>query len=230
MKQSSKIVLGMLLIAAGVLWILDATGVFNFMFSTRGWWTLFIIVPSIFGLFGEHDKTGPCIGISIGVLLLLTVRDVISWHMFWQIAVSLLIIGFGVQLILCRSCRHDNCKAQDYKTITREGKNIRRIESAFGKQTISFAGEVIEGVDVQTSFGGLTLDLHGAVITDGAFIKLNVGFGSVVILVPEDLPIQVAVSSSFGGVADNRSVKLGSGSPSLIITGSVGFGGVEIRN
>jgi len=229
MKQSFKILIGLALIAIGVLWILDATGVFNFMFSTRGWWTLFIIVPCIFGLFNEHDKTGPCIGIGVGVLLLLTVRDVITWHMFWQIALALLIIGFGVRIILFRSGRHE-CKAQELKTVSRDGKDVRRIESAFGKQTVSFAGETVEGVDAQVSFGGLTLDLRGAVIADGAFIDLNVGFGGVVIIVPENLSVQVAVSSSFGGVSDKRRSWLGNGSPNLILTGGVGFGGVEIRN
>ena len=230
MKQSCKIILGLTLVAAGVLWILAATGVLNFSFSTKGWWTLFIIVPCFIGLFSDKDKVGPCVGIAIGVLLLLAVRDVINWHMFWQIAVALLIISFGVQLILFRSCHHAHCEAHELKTIVRDGKNIRRIESAFGKQNISFAGETFEGADVQSSFGGLTLDMHGAIITDEAFIDLNVGFSGVVIVVPDDLAVQVSVSSGFGGVTDNRRNKLGTGTPRLIITGSVGFGGVEIRN
>lgn len=229
MKQSSKLLLGLLLIALGVLWILDATGVFNFMFSTRGWWTLFIIVPCVFGLFNDHDKTGPCIGIGIGVLLLLAARDVITWHMFWQIAVAMLLIIFGVNLILLRTCRHAACKAE-FKTVSRDGKDIRRIESAFGKQTISFAGETLEGAEVHNSFGGLTLDLRGATVAEGAFIELNVGFGGVVIIVPEDLAVQIAVNSSFGGVSDKRFSKLASGSRSVLITGSVGFGGIELRN
>ena len=167
MKQSLKFLVGLALIVAGVLWILHVLGILDFEFSTRGWWTLFIIVPCIFGLFNEHDKTGPCIGIGVGVLLLLTVRDVITWHMFWQIALALLIIGFGVRIILFRSGRHE-CKAQELKTVSRDGKDVRRIESAFGKQTVSFAGETVEGVDAQVSFGGLTLDLRGAVIAETA--------------------------------------------------------------
>ncbi len=229
MKQSGKIILGLALIAVGVLWILEATGVFNFMFSTRGWWTLFIIIPSICGLFGNKDKVGPCIGLGVGVLLLLAVRGVIDWQMFWQIGLALVLIGFGVQLLLFRTCRHAACKAE-FKTVSRDGKNIRRIESAFGKQTISFAGETLEGAEVHNSFGGLTLDLRGATVAEGAFIELNVGFGGVVIIVPEDLAVQIAVDSSFGGVSDKRFSKLASGSRSILITGNVGFGGIELRN
>lgn len=229
MKHSSKLILGLVLVAVGVLWILNATGVFNFMFSTRGWWTLFIIVPCAIGLFENKDKVGPCIGICCGILLLLAVRDVITWHMCWQIGLALMLIGLGLQLMLFRTCRHD-CMAHEFKTVSRDGKNIRHIESAFGKQDISFAGEIFEGADVESSFGGVTLDLHGAVITEDAVIELKVGFAGVTIIIPENLPVQIAASCSFGGITDNRRVRLGSGSPSLIITGSVGFGGVELRN
>ena len=53
MKQSAKIIIGLALVAAGVLWGLSILGVLNFEFSTRGWWALFVIVPCIFGLFAE---------------------------------------------------------------------------------------------------------------------------------------------------------------------------------
>lgn len=228
MKQAFKICLGLALIVAGVLWILSITGVLNIEFSTEGWWTLFIIVPCLFGLINDKDKVGPCIGIAWGVLLLLAARDVISWNIMWQIGLALMIIGFGLQVLFFKKChRPEVC---ELKTVSRDGKNIRRIENSFGKQDISFAGEKFEGADVQTSFGGLTLNLKGANIADQAFIDLNVGFAGVCIIVPEDLAVQISVSSGFGGVSDNRYSKVGSGTPLLVITGKVGFGGVEVRN
>lgn len=228
MKQAFKIILGLALIAAGVLWILSLTGVLTFEFSTKGWWALFVIVPCLFGLINDKDKVGPCIGIGVGVLLLLAARDVISWNMMWQIALALMVIGFGIQLLFFKGCHHH--EASEIKTVSRDGKNIRRIETAFGKQNLTFAGEKFEGADVQTSFGGLTLNLKGAEITDQAFIDLNVGFAGVSIIVPEGLAVQIAVTSGFGGVSDNRYTKVNSGTPQLIIIGKVGFGGVEIRN
>ena len=228
MKQAFKIIIGLALVAAGVLWILSILGVLSFEFSTKGWWALFIIVPCLFGLVNDKDKVGPCIGIGVGVLLLLAARDVISWNMMWQIALALVIIGFGIQILFFKGCHHH--EACEINTVSRDGKNIRRIETAFGKQNLTFAGEKFEGADVQTSFGGLTLNLKGADIADQAFIDLNVGFAGVSIIVPEGLAVQIAVTSGFGGVSDNRYTKVSSGTPLLIITGKVGFGGVEIRN
>lgn len=228
MKNSFKVVLALALITAGVLWILGILGVFAFHFSTKGWWTLFIIVPCIFGLFSDVDKVGPCIGIGVGVLLLLATRGIITWNMMWQIGLALMIIGFGVKLLLFKDCCHQGvCECQ---TVSKDGKDIRRIETSFGKQNISFAGEKFEGADVQTSFGGLTLNLKGAEIADEAFVDLNVGFAGVSIIVPEGLAVRIAVNSGFGGVSDNRYTKVTSGTPVLVIIGKVGFGGVEIRN
>jgi len=231
MKQSLKIIIGLALIAAGVLWLLNILGVLCFSFSTRGWWALFVIVPCLFGLVNDKDKVGPCIGIGVGVLLLLAARDVITWQMMWQIALALIIIGFGVKLLLLKSfCHHDGGVCEQ-ATISRDGKDIRVIESSFGKQTLCFAGETFEGAEAKSSFGALTLDLRGATIVDGAFIDLNVGFSGVSIIVPEGLPLKITVSSGFGGVADKRRIKGDTAvSPTLIITGKVGFGGVEIRD
>lgn len=229
MKNAFKIAIGLALVAAGIIWVLSILNVFDFEFSTKGWWALFIIVPCIVGLFTDNDKIGPCIGIGWGVLLLLAARDVITWNMMWQIGLALMIIGFGLQLLFFKSCKHNHGVCEQ-KTVNRDGKEIRRIETSFGKQDISFAGEKFEGADVQTSFGGLILNLKGAEIADQAFIDLNVGFSGVTIIVPEGLAVHVSVNSGFGGVSDNRYTKIGTGTPLLIITGKVGFGGVEIRN
>ena len=228
MKQAFKIILGLALIAAGVLWILSITGVLSISFSTKGWWALFIIIPCLFGLINDKNKIGPCIGTGVGVLLLLAAREVITWQMMWQIGLALVVIGFGVQLLFFKKLNnHGVC---EIRNISRDGKDIRHIETSFGKQSLSFAGEKFEGADVQSSFGGLTLDMNGADIADDAFIDLNVGFSGVTIIVPESLSVKIAVTSGFGGVSDNRRNKVDNGSPTLFITGKVGFGGLEIRN
>ena len=229
MKRAVTIFFALLLIAAGVLWILQITGLFSFEFDARGWWALLIILPCVFALFTDSNKIGPCVGIALGVLLALAARDVITWNMMWQIFLALMVIGFGLQILLVKKgCPHGVC---EIKNVSRDGKDVRRIESSFGRQEFKFAGQKVEGIDVQSSFGGLTLDLRGAEIVGEAFIDLNVGFSGVTIILPENLPAIVSVSSGFGGVSDNRRVKPDvSGTPSLFITGKVGFGGVEIRN
>ncbi|MBR4822688.1 MAG: hypothetical protein IKZ71_06010 [Bacteroidales bacterium] len=229
MKQSLKFLVGLALIVAGVLWILHVLGILDFEFSTRGWWTLFIIVPSIFALFTQSDKVGPCIGIGLGVLLLLAARDIIDWSMMWQLGLAVMVIGFGFQLLFFKSC-HSDPKIYESKNISRDGKDIRHINSCFGRQYLTFSGEKFDGAEVDTSFGSLTLDLRGAIIDNDVFIDVNVAFGGMVIIVPEGMAVRISVSSGFGGVSDNRRIKVLDGSPLVAISGKVAFGGLEIRN
>ena len=228
MKQAFKIIFALALIAAGVLWVLSILGVITLTFSTKGWWALFVIVPSLYGLIADKNKIGSLIGVCVGVLLLLAARDVITWKMMWQLGLALMVIGFGLQMLFFKSCPYKG--VTEVKTISRDGKDIRHIESTFGKQECSFSGEKFEGADLESSFGGLVVDLRGAEIVGDACINLNVAFGGVTIIIPEGMPVRLAASSAFGGVSDNRRVKIDAGSPSLIINGKVAFGGVELRD
>ena len=83
---------------------------------------------------------------------------------------------------------------------------------------------------MDSSFGALTLDLRGAIVEGETFIDLNVSFSGVTIIVPDGMAVKVAVTSGFGGVSDNRRLRVQEGSPVVILTGSAGFGGVEIKN
>ena len=59
MKKVSNILWGILLIVVGVIWALNSTGVANINIFFRGWWTLFIIVPSIIGIVeNPKDSSG----------------------------------------------------------------------------------------------------------------------------------------------------------------------------
>ena len=62
MKKTFGIIFGILLIAAGALFAIEAFGIANINFSFDGWWTLFIIVPSIYGLITSKDKSGNIFG------------------------------------------------------------------------------------------------------------------------------------------------------------------------
>ena len=79
MKKVSNILWGILLIVVGVIWALNSTGVANINIFFRGWWTLFIIVPSIIGIVENPKDSSGYIFLAVGVLLLLGARDIISF-------------------------------------------------------------------------------------------------------------------------------------------------------
>lgn len=98
-RKISGIILGAVLIAAGVFYALDAMNILKINFSLDGWWTLFIIVPSVMGLISGKDKTGNLIALAIGVYLLLAARGIIEYGLIWKLLVPTVIILLGVKLI-----------------------------------------------------------------------------------------------------------------------------------
>lgn len=104
MKNLTRIIIGAILIACGVVYILGAFGIADINISLDGWWTLFIIIPCLNGLFTSKDKFGSFIGFAVGVLLLFAAQDVFEYDMVWKIIVPFIIIMLGIKLIV-KSCR-----------------------------------------------------------------------------------------------------------------------------
>ena len=92
MKNLSKIVWGLVLVAAGVLFGLNAVGVTDVKVFFDGWWTLFIIIPCFVGLFTGSDRTGNLIGLLIGVILLLCCQDIIDFSVIWKLVLPVVVV------------------------------------------------------------------------------------------------------------------------------------------
>lgn len=103
MKMNTKkwmgIIIGALLIAVGVLYLLQTLGV-DVSVSLDGWWTLFIILPCLNGLLTHKEKLWDLAGLAIGVLLLLAARDVIAYDLIWTIMVPVAVVALGIRMIV----------------------------------------------------------------------------------------------------------------------------------
>lgn len=99
MKKLTKILWGIVLIVLGVVFALNALNIANIDVFFDGWWTLFIIIPSVVGLVTDDDKTGSLIGIAIGVFLLLCCQDILSFSMLWKLGVPVIIVLIGLKMV-----------------------------------------------------------------------------------------------------------------------------------
>ena len=225
MKRNNKIIWGSALVVCGIIWLVCICLHINILFN--GWWTLFIIVPCICALIGNNDKTGPAIGLGVGVLLLLAEQNVIDWDMFWKIGLAVLVIALGLGMIFGN--RRKSTDIPTVKTLNRDGKNIRVVNATFGEQNLNFGGEVFEGADVNASFASVHLDLHGATINEDMEIHVDLKFSGLVIYAPSDLLVKVTAGSTFGGVDDKRRVVVTDHTHTLYISGSCVFSGIEIK-
>lgn len=223
MKKFTGIVLGALLVAVGVIYILGAFGIADINISLDGWWTLFIIVPCLRGLLTDKDKTGSLIGLAVGVMLLLAAQDVFEYDMIWKLIVPVIIILLGIKMI------EKSVVTKDTTPENRE-KGTKEHISAFDSKIIDYTGEEITVAKIAAIFGGAKCNLINAEITDGSQVDLMCAFGGADIIVPENVNIKVNTFCLFGGISDKRVIKnVNENAVTLNINGFCIFGGADIK-
>ena len=225
MKKSTNILLGVILILLGIILGLKALGIADFNVFFKGWWTLFIIVPAIFGLLTEKDKTGDIIALVVGVLLLLACRGVISFDLLAKAFLPALLILIGLSIIF------KDVLSNKIRDEIKENGIISSDSYAatFSGQKLNLANETFEGCTVDAIFGGVDLDIRDAKVKDGSIIKCSSIFGGINILVPENVNVKIVSSSIFGGVEDNRKIKNIDNKKTIYINATCLFGGVDIK-
>lgn len=220
MKRLTKIIIGAILVACGVIYMLDAFDVINMNVSLDGWWTLFIIVPCLDGLLTGKDKFGSLIGLLVGVLLLLAAQDVFEYDMVWKIVAPVIIIMIGIKLIVK--------SGSPKKTDTAAQKGQKESVAIFNSQTIDYSGEEI--TKIGAVFGGAKCNLTDAEIKDGSRLNLFCLFGGADIIVPENVNVKINTFCLFGGISDKRVIKAAEKDcVTLIINGFCIFGGAGIK-
>ncbi len=225
MKKINKVVWGIVLTAAGVLFALNALDITDIDVFFDGWWTLFIIVPCTVGLFTEREKTGNIIGVLIGVFLLLCCRDILSFSMLWKLLFPTIIVVIGLKMIFTGLFRN---KANEIiAKIKQNGGEAKSGCAVFSGCTLNYDGEAFEGAELTAVFGGVKCDLRNAVIEKDCAIQATAVFGSIDILVPEHVNVKVTSNSIFGGVSNKTAVR--KDAPTVYVNGNCMFGGIEIK-
>ncbi len=224
-----NILWGIVLVVAGALLGCRAAGLIDSdVIFFDGWWTLFIIVPcAICAITEKGHRVGNLIGLIVGVLLLLSCQDLISFEIFWKLLIPGIIVIIGLSLIF-KTIFNQKISA-DIKKLS---SNIddAEISAVFSGQNIDMKGEKFNGKKVSAIFGGLKLDLREAIIKEDAVIDASAVFGGIDILVPSDINVKIKSSAVFGGVKNNsKASEADEKKPTLYINGSAMFGGIEIK-
>jgi len=225
MKKTGNILWGVILIAVGVLFALNALEITDIDIFFDGWWTVFIIVPCAVGLFTEQDKIGNLLGVAIGVFLLLCCQDVLSFSLLWKLLVPAVIIVIGLKMVFGGLFGN---KTHQIFTAMKENGNAPRVGSAtFSGCNLNYDGEVFEGAELSAVFGGVKCDLRRAIIDHDCAIQVSAVFGGVDILVPDTVNVKVSSNCIFGGISNKTVAR--QGVPTLYISGTAMFGGVDIK-
>lgn len=227
MKKVSRILWGFVLVAIGVIIVLNVFEITNFDIFFDGWWTLFIIVPCFIGLFADHEKTGNIIGLLIGVFLLLCCQDVMSFDLFWKLAIPAIIIIIGLKMILGGFIGNKSYKI--VKELEADGKTLKNGYAAFSGTKLNYDNEVFESAELTAVFGGVRCDLTNAIIEKDCVINASAVFGGIDIIVPNDVNIKTSSTSLFGGISDKKHQNSKDNAVTIYVNGTCMFGGVDIK-
>lgn len=225
-NRTSNILWGLIFIVISLGFAGNAFDLWNFELFFDGWWTLFIIVPSVISLAQNGFSTSPLIGLSIGIILLLSAQGILPAGILWKLMIPVILFLIGINLIFKDSLFHSKVKSRVNINYSSKGPDYSAIFSA---QKIMCAHEPFNGASVNAIFGGVDLNLRDAIITEDVVMDCSAIFGGIDIFVPNNINVKVSSVPIFGGVSNKTNRPLDPSVPTLFINATCMFGGIDIK-
>lgn len=219
-RNLSLLFLGAILIAFGVLWGGNSFGIWDVDVFFHGWWTLFLIIPPIFGMIQHGVKSLDLIVLFIGLVFLFSSFGIFSWSMVSKLFLPALLILIGLSVIFSIFRR------KAVPGLDREA--MAHISAVFSGIKHDLVNEIYEGGRVEAVFGSVDLDLRNAVFQNDIYIEASAVFGGVKIFFPPNVKVIADKSALFGGVSDKTVTNNAVSVPQVHIKCNAIFGGVEL--
>lgn len=229
---STKVIIGILLIIAGMILIVRKTTILpdpvdHFIDDVIFSWQMLLVVIGIISLTRSENKTMGTVLIAVGGFFMipeLFTDFFTSFNFFWPA----LFIVIGVVLLL-NSRRIGNAlnRPAGAKTDTFDIVNI------FSGAERHIITDNFMGGRITAIFGGGEIDLTNSSLAAGDnIIEITCIFGGTTILVPESWNVIINVTPVLGGFSDSRKLKnevIKDNTRTLTIKGVVIFGGGEVK-
>ena len=205
--KKENVLIGIILVAFGIIIFGNQNEFWDINIFFKGWWTLFIIIPSFTSIFNKEFLSG-ILGLVIGGLLLLSVYKVIVFESIWP----LFIVIIGLILIFKTSNKKETVGKNKYTAIFSGNDNI--VTGPF------------KSTDISVIFGGVDLNLKKAEINENININCLCLFGGVDIIVPENIVVKVKGVPIFGAIENKTNTTEGK---EIVINATCLFGGITIK-
>lgn len=234
--ESSRVglVWGALIVTAGVALLLDHMG-FIYIGSLFRFWPMILIFFGIGHIFTRSNRVGGLILLVIGTVLQLNSLGIthLRFADMWPVAIIavglLLMWGAMKPPIVLKGWGGSGGAAAD-------SADVLEAVAIFGGSERRISSKTFKGGRATSIFGGVELDFRDANIEgDQATLDVNCIFGGVEIRVPDSWSVDSRSIPVLGGFADKTRVSTsqdpsGAKRKTLIVTGTIIFGGVEISN
>jgi hypothetical protein len=235
----SGAIIGLLLIAAGGLFLLRNLGIFYFA-SLWNYWPVILVALGLTKLVAPrsgHDFVPGAILTILGSIFLLRnlgyIRGSIGGFI-WSGA----LIAIGAALLMRHLYGPDwfgggGSSAGIADSSASDAKKLR-LDVVFGGVNRKFVSQEFEGGKISVLFAGANIDLREANIQQAeTVINADAVFGGIDLKVPDTWLVEARGSGLFGGYEDLTHHPTQTGTtppPRVIVKGGALFGGVTVRN
>jgi len=241
---NTRIVLGLLIIAAGILLLMKSLG-FGTDYNVGDFWPVILIVIGLGKILKPKEYRQLYWGLiitAIGTLFLL--NNLAYIHFRFDDLWPILLILLGIEILRCglfkhkdnrRCCSHDKEKHhfKNWKGIP-GSDNVDNdyvdISVVLGGGEYKFTNKQLKGGSISTIMGGCELDFRDADMEkEEMVLEVSSIMGGIEIRIPSHWQVTMQGSPVLGSVED-KTTKPGNPTKKLIIKCSAIMGGVEIKN
>jgi predicted membrane protein len=229
------VIVALVIIAVGVILFLDRNGIVDGHVALS-YWPLALLAAGIYLLAAPRSPrlTGAVLTV-LGAALSLKPLGLLNVGIreLWPVALILV----GVFMLWGSMTRRERIGSASFgmpcSSANIESSDLNE-RAVFGGGERSVSTQDFRGGRLDAFFGGWEIDLSQCAIQrDQAVIEVQCVFGGVELRVPDTWDVKLRASMILGGISDKtrhpRPEELAT-AKRLIITGSVIFGGVEIKN
>jgi hypothetical protein len=219
--RGGNILWGLGFIVAGIGFAGNSLGLWSFRLFFNGWWTLFIIVPCLISVIQSGPRFGNCVGLGVGVVLLLSARGVIDGKLISTLVFPAVLVAVGLSILFRDSLR------REARVPPRNADGTVDLFGILAGNGAAFPKEPFRGGRITAVLGGVELNLRDALITEDAVIGVTAVLGGVEIRLPPGVRVKASGLPILGGVS-NKAVPAGEGAPTVHINFFCMLGGVDI--
>ena len=221
-------IVGAVVCLVGVLLLLDHLNIISVDHLWR-FWPLILIAVGAAHMAEPGRRPWGAVVLLVGTLFLLNSLNILrfNWAELWPLAI---IIAGGMMI-------WNSLEAQRRRTDIPDSAATMNAYAIFSGVERRVTAKDFRFGRVSAVFGGAELDFHDADMEgETAELELNAVFGGVELRVPDHWNVEARNQTMFGGYSDKTRNSMRApdpanpGSKTLIISGSVMFGGVEVKN
>ncbi|QGZ42283.1 putative membrane protein [Pseudoduganella flava] len=228
-SPAAQVVVGVAVIAIGLMFLLDNLGWLDFDMSAQ-FWPVILIVAGILKIMQSRSTNATIVG---GLLLLfgsvLLLRGFGLFHIGWNVLAPLAMIAAGVLVVFRSTARGSRMMGAENLKVDANAEDVVYATAVLGAYKRRIASQCFAGGEVTAIMGGCELDLREASIEGDAVLHVFALMGGIDIKVPVDWTVVLEGVPMLGGF-EETTLRPKDGSKRLIVRGHAIMGGLEISN